>query len=91
MYVMRKPWIGTIRELPHMCKAWIHALHNNPWIVCVNCGSTLCTAQSQVPQTKWTGRKSHNRREGLQLAAQGDVMDSYLGLGILRCSLWGSD
>ena len=83
---MHKPWIGTIHGLP-----------------CANCGSTLCAAihglsaqtvdphfaqhmQSQAPQTKGTER---NRREGLRLALQGNVRDSYLGLGILQCSLWG--
>ena len=33
--------------------------------------------------TKGTGR---NRRKGLPSAPQGDVRDSYLGLGILHCS-----
>ena len=65
------PWIA-------LRKLWIHALRNNPWIV--------CATQSQAPQTKGEG---NNRREGLRLAAQGDVRDSYLGLGILHCSLWG--
>ena len=49
------PWLA-------LGKPWIHALHNNPWIVCTNCGSMLCAIQSQVPLTKETGR---NRREGL--------------------------
>ena len=63
---------------------WIYALSNNPWIVCANCGSTLCATQSQAPQTKGTGR---NLREGSQSATQGNVKDSYLGVRILRCSL----
>ena len=73
------PWIA-------LHKPWIHALHNNPWIVCANCGSTLRATQSQAPQTKGTGC---NRREGLRSATQGDVWDSYLELEILHCSLWG--
>ena len=43
VYVTRKPWIGTIQGLrgSTLCA-----------IVCANCGSTLCTTQSQAPQTK---------------------------------------
>ena len=70
-YVMRKPWIHGLLHKP-----WIHALRNNSWIVCTSCGSTLC----QAPQTNEEG---HKRKEGLRLAAQGDVRDSYLGLGIM--------
>ena len=73
------PWIA-------LRKPWIHALQNNPWIVCANCGATVCVTQSQAPQTKGTGR---NRRDGLRSAVQSDVRDSYLGLGILHCSLCG--
>ena len=53
------PWIA-LRKLR------IHALRNNPWIVCANCGSMLCATQSQVPQIKGTG---HNHREGLRHTA----------------------
>ena len=83
---MRKPWIRTICGLPcanrgsKLCST-IHGLSAQ-----TVGGSTLCARQSQAAQTKGTRR---NRREGLQLAAQANVRDSYLGLGILRCSLWG--
>ena len=43
------PWIA-------LRKPWIHALRNNPWIVCANCGSVLCATQSQAPQTKLRDR-----------------------------------
>ena len=46
---------------------------------------TLCATQSQAPQTKGIRR---NCKEILQSAAQGDVRDSNLELGILHCSLW---
>ena len=75
------PWIV-------LHKLWIHALRNNPWIVCANCGSTLCATQSQATQTKGTGR---NCRAGLRLAAQDNVRDLYLGLGsyIVVFGVWG--
>ena len=73
------PWVA-------LHKPSIHALRNNPWIVSANCGSTLYATQSQAPQTKGAG---YNHKEGLRSATQGDVRDSYLGLGILHCIVFG--
>ena len=84
LQVMHKPWIRTIHGLPG-----------------ANRGSMLCSTihrlqaqsvdprfaqHSQASQTKGKGR---NCREGLRSAVQGDVKDSYLGLGILHCSFGG--
>ena len=80
------PNCGSGQSVDCLAQTVDHALLNNPWIVCAICGATLCATQSQAPQTIGEAR---NRREGLQSAAQGDVRDSYLGLGILHCSAWG--
>ena len=45
--------------------------------------------QHRVRRNKLKGHAGRNRGEGLRSAAQGDVRDSYLELGILHCSLWG--
>ena len=78
-----------------MCKSWIGA---NRGLPCANLGSTLyatkihgLSAQTSDPRFAQHGVRRHKRgqdaiAEGLRSAAQGDVKDSYLGLGILHCS-----
>ena len=85
IYVVRKPWIGTIRGLPRANRGSTHCATIHGLSV-QSVDSDFCATQSQVPQTKGEG---HNRREGLRSAVQGDVRDLYLGLVILHCSLWG--
>ena len=50
------PWIA-------LGKPWIHTLCNNLWIVCANCGSTLCATQSgatnQGDRTQSQSRLGH--------------------------------
>ena len=77
VFVMRMQTVdpSTIRGLPFANRGCTLCATIHAWIVCANCGSTLCATQSQALQTKGEGR---NRKEGLRSAAQGDVRDLYL-------------